>query len=295
VTPAAKKVAVQLLQEEHGYSQRRACHTIQCNRTTVRHISKRQEDVLLRTRLRDLAEKKKSWGYRMLGGALRLEGWSLNHKRAYRIYKEEKLDLRPKHRKHRKRLKSQKRGRPEASKAINEVWTMDFTRDRLSDGRPFRTLNVIDIFTRRCLGIEVDTSLSSERVVRVLERLIQQFGSPKLLQIDNGPEFRGKKLDIWAKKNGVELHFIDPGKPTQNGHIESFNGRFGKNASIKNGSQASKKPDCSLSSGASTTTRSGPIPAWVTYRPMFGCKNNELSRFNWTNVGGCRTTWSSCG
>ena len=159
----------------------------------------------------------------MLGAALRLEGWTLNHKRAYRIYKEEKLDLRPKHR---KRLKSQKRGRPEAPKAINEVWTMDFTSDRLCDGRSFRTLNLIDIFTRRCLGIEVDTSLSSERVVRVLEQITQQFGRPKLLQIDNGPEFRGKKLDVWAKKKGVELHFIDPGKPTQNGHIESFNGRF---------------------------------------------------------------------
>jgi putative transposase len=103
---------------------------------------------------------------------------------------------------------------------------MDFTSDRISDGRSFRTLNVIDIFTRRCLGIEVDTSLSSERVVRVLEKITQQFGKPKLLQIDNGPEFKGKKLDVWAKKNQVELHFIDPGKPTQNGHIESFNGRF---------------------------------------------------------------------
>lgn len=223
MTPAAQKVAVQLLQEEHGYSQRRACQIAQCNRTTARRAIKRQEYPGLRERLRELAGQKKSWGYRMLGGALRLEGWALNHKRAYRIYKEEKLDLRPKHR---KRLKSEKRGRAAAPQAINEVWTMDFTSDRLCDGRPFRTLNVIDIFTRRCLGIEVDTSLSSERVVRVLERLTGQFGQPKLLQIDNGPEFRGKTLDVWAKKNGVELHFIDPGKPTQNGHIESFNGRF---------------------------------------------------------------------
>ena len=102
----------------------------------------------------------------------------------------------------------------------------DFTSDRLCDGRSFRTLNVIDIFTRRCLGIEIDTSLSSERVVRVMEQLVQKFGTPKLLQIDNGPEFRGHKLDVWAKKNNVELHFIDPGKPTQNAYIESFNGRF---------------------------------------------------------------------
>lgn len=159
----------------------------------------------------------------MLCGALRLEGWKLNPKRAYRIYKEEKLDLRPKHR---KRLKSEKRGRACAPQVINEVWTMDFTSDRLCDGRSFRTLNIVDIFTRRCLGIEIDTSLSSERVVRTLDQITQRFGKPKLLQIDNGPEFRGKQLDVWAKRNQVELHFIDPGKPTQNGHIESFNGRF---------------------------------------------------------------------
>jgi len=112
----------------------------------------------------------------MLGGALRLEGWNINHKRLYRVYKEEKLDLRP-------------------------------------NGRSFRTLNVIDIFTRRCLAIEIDTSLTGERVVRVLDQLVQQQGTPKLLQIDNGPEFRCKKLDVWAHLNGVELHFIDPGKP----------------------------------------------------------------------------------
>jgi putative transposase len=191
----------------------------------ARYRSTRCDDAVLRERLGELAQHKKRWAYRMLCGALRLEGWTLNPKRAYRIYKEEKLDLRSKHR---KRLKSEKRGRAAMPQTINEVWTMDFISDRLCDGRSFRTLNLIDIFTRRCLGIEIeiDTSLSSQRVVRVLERITQQFGKPKRLQIDNGPEFRGKPLDVWAKKNEVELHFIDPGKPTQNGHIESFNGRF---------------------------------------------------------------------
>lgn len=204
-------------------SQRRACRLIQCNRKTARHVSQRQDDSKLRERLREVALGKKRWGYRLLGGALRLEGWQINHKRLYRIYKEEKLDLRPKHR---KRLKSEKRGRAVSPTAPNEVWTMDFTSDALCDGRTFRTLNVIDIFTRRCLAIETDTSLSSERVVRVLEKLALEHGMPKLVQIDNGPEFRARKLDVWASTNGVELHFIDPGKPTQNGHIESFNGRF---------------------------------------------------------------------
>ena len=223
VKPAAKKEAVRHLQTAQGFSQRRACHLTRCNRKTTRHLSKRVDDPQLRERLRQLAEQQKRWGYRMLNGALRLEGWRLNHKRTYRLYKEEKLDLRPKHR---KRLRSGSRGRPVAATAPNEVWTMDFTSDRLCDGRSFRTLNVLDVFTRRCLSIETDTSLSSERVVRVMEELVQRHGKPKLLQIDNGPEFRSKRLDQWASRVGVELHFIDPGKPTQNGHIESFNGRF---------------------------------------------------------------------
>ncbi len=158
----------------------------------------------------------------MWHGALRLEGFVLNHrrtyrlKRTYRLYKEEKLDLRPKHR---KRLKSQNRGPLDGATAINDIWSLDFTSDKLCDGRSFGTLNVIDVFTRRCLSIEADTSLSSERVVRVLEGLAQQHGKPKVLQINNGPEFRSQKLDQWARQEGVQLHFIDPGKPTQNGHL----------------------------------------------------------------------------
>lgn len=221
--PAVKKKAVVHLQEEHGYSQRRACRLTGCNRKTARYRFAHCDDEHLRTRLRELAYQKKRWGYRLLNGALRLEGWIINHKRTYRLYKEEKLDLRPKHR---KRLKSQTREPRPVAGAPNDVWTLDFTGDKLADGRSFRTLNVLDVFTRRCLSIEVDTSLGSERVVRVLDGLLVRHGKPRLLQMDNGPEFRGRKLDVWAKKNGVHLDFIDPGKPSQNGHIESFNGRL---------------------------------------------------------------------
>jgi putative transposase len=194
---------------------RRACRLTQCHRRTAQHLPKRQDNSTLRQRLRELAEQKKAWGYRMLNGALRLEGWHLNHKRTYRLYKEEKLDLGPKHR---KRLRSEHRGPLAPATAVNDIWTMDFTSDRLCDGHNFRTLNVIDIFTRRCLSIETGTSLSSERVVRVLDVLVQQQGKPKTLQIDNGPEFHGQKLDQWAHKEGVKLHFIEGAKPTQNGH-----------------------------------------------------------------------------
>lgn len=221
--PAAKREAVCYAQEQHGLSQRRACRLTHCNRQTARHVSCRGEDAALRERLQQLAHERVRWGYKLLHGALRLEGWMVNHKKVYRLYKEAKLELR---RKGKKRLKSELRGQPEKPSAPCQMWTLDFVSDALEDGRAFRSLNVLDGFTRQCLGIEPDTSLSGQRVVRVLDGLIARHGKPWLLQIDNGPEFRSQALDLWAYHNGVKLHFIEPGKPTQNGLIESFNGRF---------------------------------------------------------------------
>jgi putative transposase len=126
----------------------------------------------------------------------------------------------------RNRIKAEKKGHPPVPTTINEVWTMDFVSDSLQVGRPIRTLNVLDAFTRQCHRIEVDTSLAGYRARRVLETLIQRHGKPQRLQIDNGPEFRCKAVDEWAKKEGVRLYFIDPGKPNQNNRIESFNSRF---------------------------------------------------------------------
>ena len=262
---------------------RRACRLTQCHRRTAQHHSKREDDPRLRERLRELAQRKMRWGYRMLHGALRLEGFVLNHKRVYRLYKEEKLDLRPKHR---KRLKSQSRGPLALATAINDRWSLDFTSDKLCDGRSFRTLNVLDVFTRRCLSIETDTSLSSERVVRVLQDLVQRHGKPQMLHIDNGPEFRSQKLDQWARQVSVQLHFIDPGKPTQNSHIESFNGRFREEclnpgALWAVGSPRSKKLDNSLRSGVWATIPSAPTPASAIYRPKSGQDNSEFSPSNW--------------
>ena len=221
--PAVKRTAVHYVREQHGLSQRRASGLIRCNRHTARHISCRIDDSPLRARLRELATHNPALGYRMLCGMVRLEGWPVNHKRVYRIYRDEGLQLR---RKGKKRLKSEGRGLPQAATCANEEWALDFVHDSLSDGRSFRTLNMIDAFTRECLTMEADTSLGSERVVRVLNQQLEVRGTPKRLRIDNGPEFRAKPLDIWAKKNGVTLFFIEPGKPTQNGQIESFNGRF---------------------------------------------------------------------
>lgn len=214
---------MQYIQQRHGLSQRRASQLVQCNRKTARHISRRSDDSSLRDRLRELATDNSALGYRMLCGLVRLEGWPVNHKKVYRIYKEEGLQLR---RKGRKRLKSEGRGMPQSATASNQEWALDFVHDSLCDGRSFRTLNMIDAFTRECLAIETDTSLGSERVVRMLDHLLEARGTPQRLRIDNGPEFRAKPLDVWAKKNDVTLFFIEPGKPTQNGQIESFNGRF---------------------------------------------------------------------
>lgn len=173
--------------------------------------------------MREMAAAKPAWGYRLLHGRLRLDGWSLNHKKAYRLYDEEKLALR---KKSKKRLKCEKRGTVVAASKPKQRWSMDFIHDRLADGRSFRTLNLTDTFTRQCLAQEVDTSLSGQRVVRMLDRVFQERGLPEELQLDNGPEFRSQALDLWAYQNKVKLAFIDPGKPTQNGYIESFNGRF---------------------------------------------------------------------
>ena len=221
--PAAKRKVVGHLQERHNLSQRRACRLIGCNRKSVRHVSKRGDDAALRAALKQLAEKKPAWGYRMLHAALKLEGWHFNHKKAHRLYREEKLVLRNKSK---KRLKCEKRGVVEEATTPGQRWTMDFIHDTLADGRSFRTLNLTDTFTRQCLGQEVDTSLSGKRATRLLERAVAKYGKPQEIQTDNGPEFKSKALDLWAYENKVKLVFIEPGKPTQNGHIESFNGRF---------------------------------------------------------------------
>ena len=170
-----------------------------------------------------LARERPRYGYRRLCVILRREGFAVNHKRIHRLYRREGLMVR---RRLRKRLTRVARvSRPLPSRA-NERWSLDFVSDPLADGRVFRTLNVVDDFTRECRAIEVDTSLSGARVARVLEAASLEYGRPSALVSDNGPEFISKALDAWAYRNRVELHFIQPGKPTQNAFVESFNGRF---------------------------------------------------------------------
>ncbi len=206
-----------------GLSQRRACQLMGLSRCSFRYRARRQEDALVRERLKQLAREYPRWGYRFLGVLLGREGHMVNHKRVLRLYREEGLKLRPKKR---RKVVSVQREKPQDTTGINQKWSMDFVSDTLSCGRRFRALTIVDCHSRECLALEVDTSLNGERVVRVLERLKETRGLPVVIQTDNGPEFTGHALDAWAYKNRVKLFFIEPGKPVQNAHIESFNGKL---------------------------------------------------------------------
>jgi putative transposase len=223
VGPAAKREVAGYLQERHGLSQRRAAFLVKSAPRVLRYQSRRSDETPVRQRLRELAGERPRFGYRRLHVFLRREGIVINRKKTYRIYREEKLHLRPKKR---RRITSSARVVPHAPQGINQIWTMDFVHDNLACGRVFRALNIMDAWSREALAIEADTSLNSKRVVRVLEELAAVRGKPALIQVDNGSEFRGIEVDQWAYRNQVKLHFIEPGKPTQNGKIESFNGKL---------------------------------------------------------------------
>jgi putative transposase len=169
-----------------------------------------------------LAQERPRWGYRRLHVLVRREGFAVNHKRVYRLYRAEGLAVR---RRRRRRL-ARPRIALSAPSRPNERWSLDFMSDQLVDGRVFRTLNIVDDHTRECRAIEVDTSLSGHRVVRTLDLLVHEHGRPATLLTDNGPEFTSRVVEAWAYRMGVQLHFIQPGKPSQNAFVESFNGRF---------------------------------------------------------------------
>jgi putative transposase len=193
------------------------------NRGSWRYRKKKRNEAALRSRLLELAGERPRFGYRRLHRMLRREKLVVNHKRVYRLYREEGLAMR---RRKGKRFRAEARVPMALPTRANQMWTMDFTRDSLASGRKFRTLNLMEGFTREALCVEVDTSLPGVRVVQVLERVAQERGLPKALQVDNGPEFISRAVDQWAHANDVALHFIDPGKPVQNAFIESFNGKF---------------------------------------------------------------------
>jgi len=214
---------VRVAREEARLSERRACGLIGVDRASARYRRRRSNDAALRERLRELAHERRRFGYRRLHVLLMREGWKVNHKRVYRFYREEGLAVRRRKRKSRAAFVRQPLVAPTR---VNQGWSMDFMADALAPGRRFRTLNIVDEYTREALAIEVDTSLPGARVVRVLEQLRQQGRKPEWMVTDNGPEFTGRALDQWAYEHGVRLETIHPGRPMENGYIESFNGKM---------------------------------------------------------------------
>ena len=195
---------------------RRACRVVGLAPATYYYRARRPEPVELREKLKVLAAQRPRWGYRRLHVLLKREGHHVNHKLVFRVYRAEGLAVR---RKKRKRMTASLRVVPPPPTTPRQQWTMDFTQDSLSTGRQFRTLNLIDTFTRECLLIEADHSLTGPRVVRVLEQLVERHGRPEVIRVDNGTEFTGSAGDAWAYRQGVRLDFITKGKPTENGHV----------------------------------------------------------------------------
>jgi putative transposase len=223
VSPTARREAVGWLQTR-GTSLRRACRVVGLSTATWRY--QRQTSATNRAvleRLQAHAAVRARFGYRRLHILLEREGLVINHKRVHRIYRAAGLQVR---RRHRKRLTRAERIPLPLPDQRLARWSMDFTVDTLADGRGFRTLNIVDDFTRECVAIEVDRSLPGLRVARVLDRLHATIGLPQSIVVDNGPEFAGRALDAWAYGRGVTLRFIRPGKPVENAYIESFNGKF---------------------------------------------------------------------
>jgi putative transposase len=209
--------------KSRGISERSACRLASLQRSTCQYRKRRRDPDELVARIRALASERPRFGYRRIHALLRREGFTDNRKRVYRIYKLEGLNVR---RRSRRKLRA---ARPIPALPLvrpNQRWSMDFVHDYLADRRRLRTLNIVDAYTRECLAIEVDTSLTGARVARVLDALVAKHGVPDQLNVDNGPEFVSTALDRWAADHRVELRFIQPGKPVQNAHVESFNGRF---------------------------------------------------------------------
>jgi putative transposase len=223
VTPVVERQAVAHLCQQFEVSQRRACQVIEADRTSVRYRSVRPDDAGLRARLRELAAVRRRFGYRRLLLLLRREGVRVNHKKLRRLYREERLQVR--RRGGRKRALGT-RAPLTMPQGPNQRWSLDFVSDTLTDSRRFRMLAVVDDFTRECLSLVADTSLSGVRVGRELDAVIARRGRPQTIVSDNGTEFTSMAILGWSQETQIAWHYIAPGKPTQNAFIESFNGRL---------------------------------------------------------------------
>ncbi len=221
VGATARRRAATELVRSFELSERQACRLV-CQSRSVFHYRPRRTSHELARRLEELAAERPRFGYRRLHALLVREGWSVNHKRILRLYQDLGLQVRRKKRKQAARASRKPKVAPSRR---GESWSMDFMSDAFTDGRSFRLLNVVDDLTREAVRMEVGISLTASRVIRALDAAIEEYGKPRRITMDNGPEFTSRALDEWAYRQGVELHFIRPGKPTENAYAESFNGR----------------------------------------------------------------------
>ena len=223
VGPAVKREAVAHLKAIMGLSERRACQIVSADRKMVRYRSRRPPDAELRARLRELANERRRFGYRRLFILLRREGEPSGVNRIHRLYREEGLCVR----KRRARRKAIGTRAPMIVEARpNARWSLDFVHDQFANGRRLRILNVVDDVTKECLAAIPDTSISGRRVARELTTVIERRGKPGLIVSDNGTEFTCNAMLAWCRDHQIDWHFIAPGKPMQNGFVESFNGRM---------------------------------------------------------------------
>lgn len=205
----------------HQLSVRRACRLFSVQRSRLYYQPvERAEDPKIIVALQELVSRYRSIGFWGCYHRLRQQGHHWNHKRVYRLYKQQHLHIR---KRPNKRLRDRKPQPLQRATALNQCWSLDFVHDSLLDGRKMRVLNVLDDFNRQSLAVEIDTSLPGRRVQRVLERLIQQHGKPKSLRSDNGPEFISKAVQLYCEKEGIGIRYIQPGKPTQNAYVERLN------------------------------------------------------------------------
>ena len=223
VKPAAKREAVACLKQELQMSERRACTLIKADRKMVRYQSRRPPETELRERLRSLANERRRFGYRRLFIMLRREGEPSGINRIYRLYREEGLGVRK--RKNRKRAIGVRAPLLVEPKP-NARWSLDFVHDQMANGRRFRVLNITDDVTHECLAAVPDTSISGHRVARELTAIIERRGKPGMIVSDNGTELTSHAIFAWARDHKIDWHYITPGKPMQNGYVESFNGKM---------------------------------------------------------------------
>jgi putative transposase len=223
LSPGEKKDVVVYMRSNWKFGIVQGCQAVGMARSVFYYQGARKTDTEVEQILRQLAEQHPRWGLWKMVRKLRSEGHGWNHKRVYRVYKALGFNFR---RKGRRRLPQRIKQALALPEGPNQNWSMDFMSDALWNGRRFRVLNVIDDYNREALHIEIDTSLSSYRVVRVLEQLLQTKGKPTRIRVDNGPEFIAEQLSSWCQNHGVELVYIQPGRPMQNAYIERFNGTF---------------------------------------------------------------------